>query len=148
MKLFLSFLVGLTCTIALSEDRMDKLAAKFVNVTGATGTVAAVKSSAFAHDGYVERVSVTFLTNTIPVKIKISTSNEYSGLSQTIFTDTDGLSTNFTVYPRITAHATNGSVITAEYIHIPMIQDKIVYEAWGASTSNQNVLMLFYYNKH
>ena len=148
MKLLVSLLIGLICVVASAEDLMDKLAASFENVVSTTGATASVQSSTFAHDGYVERVSVTFLTNTTPVKIKISTSNEYSGLTQTIFTDTNGLSTNFTVYPRITTHTTTGSVISAEYTRIPMIQDKIVFETWGASTSNQNVLMLFYYNKH
>jgi len=148
MKLFLSFLVGLTCTIAFAGDYMDKVAAKFDNVVSTTGAAASVQSSTFAHDGYVERVSVTFLTNTTLVKLKISTSNEYSGLTQTIFTDTNGLSTNFTVYPRGTANTIYGTNVADEYIRIPMIQDKIVYEAWGASTSNQNVLMLFEYNKH
>lgn len=144
MKRLLSFLIGMFVSVTVFAERMDEGVVKFSNIS--TGDTESVSSSPVKYNGYAERVSVLFRTNTVTVAIRVSSSNEYSGLTQTIYENTNGVATNFTIYPRITADTTSGSDISTEYIRIPLVNDNIIYEVWDASATNQDVTILFYYN--
>ena len=124
-------------------EHMGTDVAEFSNA--ATSSTATASTSQFALDGYVDRVSIKFRTNNIAVSVRISSSNEYSSLEQTIYENTNGVSTNLTVYPRVKADDIEGTEVT-EYIRIPLIKDKIKYEVWSASATNQDVTFLFYYH--
>lgn len=147
MKLQLSMTILLAMFLGglAQAQRMDEAVVKFVNVT--TGDTATVQTSDFKYNGHAEQVSAVFTTNHT-INIRVSAYNEYSDVTRTIYENTNGVGTAFTVYPRTPTHTTSGSSMAAdkEYIRIPLIKDKIKYEVWGASATNQTVTILFYYS--
>ncbi|MFA5151103.1 MAG: hypothetical protein WC554_00940 [Clostridia bacterium] len=126
----------------LLAGSLDKVVLKSDQKTAVANQVNSPKIT-----GYIERIDIKFSETTMPVDLRLISSNILSETSTVLF-DSDSISTNVSFYPRLNGHDSSGAVAFTNDGQRYCVLDEVIYMIITNSVTNAQTTLTTIIYKH